>query len=511
MVHAEQRWHRCWLMALATLVSLAGCATEGVGRRAGTFHDLPPQPNMAREASSPRQTEGSPTATRRSSRGAGVFGRLGQKQDDFQLLQESAGLEEDARHKEEQELETADAQALWRVLAQTPTSLKNFSSRRAMVFLLRQVLIDGKDLSYSEVLQRTSRFRSLVVMRPDGYLVSALDGRPLQRMGRMELREGRLMAGSFEVGAFYRDKGGVFYAVDEKLQPLVASSLGELGLEHDWFNAALDGTEDALAEMVMGMGALITHPIRSAEGLAQLPSAVGALIASSPGYFARYSALPIQEQIREAARLSTHLLMLYGSTAGSATRLGSVGARLPVLSLSAEGAMALEQVTIPTGTAAAALGTGASAVYVLMAAERAPKDGSKPSSTEGPGEWKRKKFSGSEEAKRYQEQISGRPADEVFYIDGVEYDGFTSGVLREAKGEHYLNFFKKNGQPEQWYRDSGNFQGLLDQAARQARAARGIPVEWHVAEREMVEILQYHFRQEGISGIRVIFTPLLPP
>jgi hypothetical protein len=83
----------------------------------------------------------------------------------------------------------------------------------------------------------------------------------------------------------------------------------------------------------------------------------------------------LQEQIREAARLSTHLLMLYGGAAGTATRIGTAGARLPVLSLTAEGALALKQVAVPVGAKAAALGTGAGAVYVLMESESPPDKG----------------------------------------------------------------------------------------------------------------------------------------
>jgi hypothetical protein len=83
----------------------------------------------------------------------------------------------------------------------------------------------------------------------------------------------------------------------------------------------------------------------------------------------------LQEQIREAARLPTHLLMLYGSAAGTATRIGTAGARLPVLSLTAEGALAIEQVAVPVGATVAALGTSAGAVYVLMEPGRAPDEG----------------------------------------------------------------------------------------------------------------------------------------
>jgi hypothetical protein len=430
---------------------------------------------------------------------------LGEKQDGFQILQESAGLEKDDWHEAGEELETDDAKELWDKLGRTRSTLNNFAPRRTLIFLLLQVLTTGEDVPYAELLQRAGRFSRLVVMRPDGHLASALSGRPSQRMGRLEVREGRLMAGSFEVGAFYADRGGVFWAVDEEFQPAGGGPLGELGLEHDWLNAALDGAGDAGEELVVGLATLVTDPIRSAQGLAQLPTAVAALIASSPDYFARYSALPLEEQIREAARLSTHLLMLYGSAAGTATRLGALGARLPVLSLTAEGALALEQVAVPVGSVATALGAGAGAVYVMIAAEQAPKKGSK--AKQAPGEWKRKKFSGSERARKYQEQISGRSFDEVYKVGDVEYDGFKDGILKEAKGEGYRAFFEEGGKPKPWYDNSGNFRGLLNQAKTQSKAAGSLPLEWHVAEREMVEILRKNFGREGIKNIQIIFTP----
>ena len=470
----EETWRPWpWLLVLAWM---AGCATGSGGGGHGALRDLPSRPGVSREAPGPQPE-----------RGSSFFGHFGEKQDEFQLLQESAGLEEDARHEAGEELETDDARGLWEKLARTPATLNTFGPRRTLTLVLRQVLTGDKDVSYAELLQRVGRFGLLVVMRPDGYLAGALNGRALQRMGRLELREGRLLAGGFEVGAFYRDRGGVFYAVDEELHPTRSAPVGELGLEHDWFNAALDGAGDAAEEMVVGMAALVVHPIRSVEGLAQLPSAVAGLMASSPEYFARYASLPLQEQIREAARLSTHLLTLYGSAAGGATRLGS--ASLPVLSLTAEGALALEQVAVPAGTAAAALGTGAGAIYVLMAAEKAPKEGRKSKAAEGPGEWERKKFAGSERARRYQEQISGRSADEIYKVGKVEYDGFDAGVLKEAKGQGYLKFFEENGQPKQWYKNSGRFQELMNQA-KTSRSGRWHPFEWHVAERGMVKILR---------------------
>jgi hypothetical protein len=341
---AERPWSV--LLALVALTWLAGCATSSTQGGHSAFPHGATAPDC--------------------SQGCGGPG-FWQEEDPFQLVQQAAGLEEDSRHEAGAELETDDARALWEALARTRTTLRNFGPRRSLAFVLRQVLTRDEDVPYGELLERLRPFRSLVVMRPDGYLVSALTGSPLQRMGmgRVGLREGRLMVGAFEVGAFYRDKGGVFYAVDDSLSQPVAM-VGELGLERDWFNAALDGGEDALGEMAQALAQLVTHPIRSLQGLGQLPSAVATLIASSPAYFARYSALPLQEQIREAARLSTHLIMLYGGAAGTAARVGTAGVQLPVLSLTAEGALAIEQVALPVGAMTAAVGTGAGGVYVLM-------------------------------------------------------------------------------------------------------------------------------------------------
>lgn len=349
------------LLALVLLTWMTGCATNLAESRHPAFQNF----DLSED---------------------GRGSSLCKEEDDFQLLQRSAGLEEDSWHEAGEELEKGDAQALWGVLGRTQTTLRGFGPRRSLFFLLRQVLSRGQDAPYAELLQRSLLFHFLVVMRPDGYLVSALTGHPLQRMGSVQLRQGKLMAGAFEVGAFYWNKGGVFYPVDEALRPS-GGLVGELGLERDVLNAALDGAEDALGETVRALAHLITRPVRSLEGLQQLPAAVAALIASSPEYFARYSARPLQEQIREAARLSTHLLLLYGGAAGTATRVGTAGAKLPVLSLSAEGTLALEQVALPAGTLAAALGTGAGGVYVLMEPFKNPaeKQSSGAATEAGPG------------------------------------------------------------------------------------------------------------------------------
>ncbi|MBN1209546.1 MAG: hypothetical protein JXB05_32145, partial [Myxococcaceae bacterium] len=103
------------------------------------------------------------------SQDGGGFGPW-EARDDFQLLQEAAGLEEDSWHEAGAELETDDAQALWEALTGTRTTLLNFGPRRSLVFMLRQVFTRAEDVPYAELLQRLRPFHSLVVMRPDGYL-----------------------------------------------------------------------------------------------------------------------------------------------------------------------------------------------------------------------------------------------------------------------------------------------------------------------------------------------------
>jgi hypothetical protein len=420
-------WH-CLLM-MGALLWLAGCATSGALRE-------------------PREP---PTRENPSDDGGG-FGFLEESRDEFQLLQQSSGLEEGSWHEVGAELETEDAQELWEAMVRSPTKLKTFGPKRSLLFVLRQVLEADEDVPYTGLVQRCRPFLFLVVVRPDGYMASALDGEPLQRAGRVELREGRLVVGGrYEVGAFYRNRGGVFYPVDGALRQSSIIPLGELGLEHDWLNAALDGSEDALAEMVVALAHFIQDPVRSLQGLAQLPSAVAALIASSPEYFARYSTLPLQEQIREAGRLSTHLLMLFGSAAGTATRIGTTGTRLPVLSLTADGALAIERVSVPGGTSAAVLGVGAGAVYVLSSSEKAPNEGNRTATdTNGPGEWRQHRLTSIESWRKPRFTEDGRILP---FKDSRQPASPISNLGRNRAGQTVTDgrttiYFDKDGFPQ---------------------------------------------------------------
>jgi hypothetical protein len=77
----------------------------------------------------------------------------------------------------------------------------------------------------------------------------------------------------------------------------------------------------------------------------------------------------------------------------------------------------------------------------------------------------------------YQEQISGRPADWAYEVAGVQFDGYTDGVLLEAKGLGYESFIK-NGELLPFF-DAR--RRTIIQASRQSEVADGRPVVWSVA------------------------------
>ncbi len=450
-----------------------------------------------------------------------TFGALAAEADELQVLLRHTDLPESVHLTQGQALAPERAQTLWRGLLDSPATLHTFAPRTVLARLVREALLSGQPVSYAELLARTRHFRQLVVVRPDGYAATALTGKPLAHLGRPTLLRGELYVQGLRVGAFYFDNGGVFYAVNETLQSH-GLPVGELPLGRDPATAALLGTEDALTEMVLGLAALVTEPVRTLEGLAQLPSAVAALIASSPEYFARYGAMNLEDQIREAARLATHVLTLYGGAATTGPRLAAA-AGVPVLGVSARGALVVQELAVPAGAVTVVVGAGAvSASVVLMAQGSHPASGSGerapwPPPPEGPGEWTQpeKPEHMSLEAQRYQSQLTGAPAGWVYRIrtgpgtgpkNRVDFDGFKNGTLLELKGPGYRQLLERMyGKPF--------FEGIKEivkQAQRQFLAAKGTPIHWHFAEHEVADIVRREFQRNNLGTIKVFHTPASP-
>ncbi|WP_309895999.1 Tox-REase-5 domain-containing protein [Archangium sp.] len=505
-------------LALALLVLLQGCAT-GPPPRGGLLggvglHDSGLQPPAATATAEPEEQEGEGSA--------GGFPE--RPEDPFQVVQEASGLAEEARHPAGATLYVGQARELLERLARTRFTARSFAPRRVLSWLLREVLEGGERVEYAELRWRTERFWWLVLVRPDGYLVTALTGTPLQRLGPLELNGGEWKVAGLTVGDFYFSRMGVFYPVTEALRRAEGPPLAELGLGRDPVNAALDGAQDALAEMAVSLAESILHPIRTLEDLAQLPTTLAHLIASSPEYFARYGDMSREDQIREAARLSTHLLLLRGGAQASVGGMGGLGARLPMLSLTARGELVLGGALVVEGTATTAVAVDLGALSILhMASSRQGNSGagasgssgqpSQSASAQGPGKWTYKKpTTESEPSLRYQEQITGRPAWYVYLVEGLEFDGFNGKHLLEAKGPGYCSFFNPDGTPKYWYVNSGKFDEMMNQAENQAKKAQllGLPVTWHVADAQIAKHLRKIFKNRGWNNITVRHTRPAP-
>ncbi|MFY0528487.1 Tox-REase-5 domain-containing protein [Archangium gephyra] len=437
-----------------------------------------------------------------------------QTRDFFQVVQEASGLGEQARHPAGAALYVEQARQLLGLLAKTPVTQRSFAPRQALCWLLREVLEGGERVDYADLKWRAERFGSVVLVRPDGYLVAALDGTPLQRRGALELVEGEWRVGSLVVGGFYVSHGGVFYPATEALRRADSPPLAELGLERDALNAALDGAQDAMAEMALALAHTVLHPIRTLEDLGQLPTTVAQLIASSPEYFARYGAMSREDQIREAARLSTHILLMLGGGRATVGRMGGLGAELPVLSLTARGELVLGGAVVAVGTT---MDLGALSILHMAgrgqgrsggASGKAGK-GSQTAPAKNPGRWTYKKpTTGSQRSLDYQEQVTGRPAWWVYMVGKLEFDGIKLGELLEAKGPGYCSFFEANGTPKPWFRASGGFRQLMEQARNQSKMAEhlGMPVSWHVADANVAAYLRELFEKEGWNSLTVHYT-----
>lgn len=99
----------------------------------------------------------------------------------------------------------------------------------------------------------------------------------------------------------------------------------------------------------------------------------------------------------------------------------------------------------------------------------------------------------SARAAKYQSQVTGTPNGLVYKVDGVKFDGYSNGILQEAKGPGYGNFVSKDA--------------IISQGERQTAAAKGTPIEWHVAEQKAVGPIKDLFTANNIEGINVMHTP----
>ncbi|MCY1022959.1 Tox-REase-5 domain-containing protein [Pyxidicoccus sp. MSG2] len=436
--------------------------------------------------------------------------------DAFGALLVQAGLEDtNALPPRDGPLTPGAAERLLGLLGQRPVTLGTFPPRMAAGHLLREVL-EGGEVPRGELLRRVERFTLVAVLRPDGCLAWTRSGRTQQRVGPMEWREGALRAGPFELGHFYSGRGGAFRALDARLGEADGGVLAEVYDDADYLSRTLDGAEEAFVGLAEAVGQLLTnHPADTLAALSRLPSGLAALIASSPEYLERFRYMTEGEQVQEASKLLTNLIATWGAASATTRTLTSAlagaEATVPVLSLTAEGALVLERVAVPVGRAAAVLGGGPGAAVILHRTNTAAKA---PAPSSGPGRWGPAKESMKPRSRAYQEQITGHSADDAYWVGGmsakeggVKFDGFKNDVLLEAKGPGYAKFFD-GLSPKEWFKPSGA-RALIEQARRQAKKVEGmgLHIEWHVAEADAAKAIRKLLADAEIEGVNVVHTP----
>ncbi|WP_233277944.1 Tox-REase-5 domain-containing protein [Myxococcus stipitatus] len=386
-------------------------------------------------------------------------------------------------------------------------TLGQFPARVAVGFMLREVLVTG-EVSRAELARRVERFSGVAVLRPDGCLAWVLSGRTQQRVGEVEWKDGAFRAGLFQLGAFYSGKSGVFREMGSSLEELRGGAYADVHDDADYLSRSLDGAEEAFVGLALAVGKFFSSsPEENLEAFRQMPAAVVALIKSSPEYLERFKYMTRGEQIQAVSKMVTNLIATWGAASSTTRTLQGATlatAEVPVLSVSAQGALALERVSVPVGRAAAVLNGGPGAAIVLHRAGTAAQQGGP--SEGGPGRWESASESMSDASREYQAQVTGAPIGKVYNVEGVRFDGFNLGVLLETKGPGYAKFLK-DGSFRAWFRGA---DGMLDQARRQFEVARGTPIHWHFAEREVASAVRDLFRTEGLGAIKVVHTPIAP-
>jgi len=135
--------------------------------------------------------------------------------------------------------------------------------------------------------------------------------------------------------------------------------------------------------------------------------------------------------------------------------------------------------------------------------------GQRPTGRKEPGEWRKVRNPVEGNPGKYQQQISGHPPDEAYFIGETEFDGYLANekVLLEAKGEGYAKFFDPRLNSEGWYQGA---KKMFEQAKRQVDAAKatGSRVRWHFAERRAADAMRKMFESEDKTrAIEVFYTP----
>jgi hypothetical protein len=129
--------------------------------------------------------------------------------DDFGMLLIGAGLAPEEL-PQGPAITVQEATRLRLLLSLARHSPRGFGPNVTADYLLAEVVAKGEAVSRAELGERLRRFEALAVLRPDGYIVAAMTGAPLECVGPVGVQNGALRAGDYRLGAFYANEGQGF-------------------------------------------------------------------------------------------------------------------------------------------------------------------------------------------------------------------------------------------------------------------------------------------------------------
>jgi hypothetical protein len=213
------------------------------------------------------------------------------------------------------------------------------------------------------------------------------------------------------------------------------------------------------------------------------------------------------------------IMALTAALGGGSSNLASKGPMLPGfaratlaaetnagLQLSRAVAGGVRSISLAEGTLTVGVATDAVASLVWKKGGGSTQSGgSSQPPARGPGRWEPANESMKEPARRYEKQVTGAPAGQIYKVEDVKFDGFKEGVLLEAKGPRYAKFIPDAVENGRWFT---GFRGMVKQAQRQQAVAGGYPIQWHFAERSVADFVRSLFARNGLADdVSVIFTP----
>jgi hypothetical protein len=108
----------------------------------------------------------------------------------------------------------------------------------------------------------------------------------------------------------------------------------------------------------------------------------------------------------------------------------------------------------------------------------------------------------SRAAAAFQKLATGAPVGKGYYVKGVQFDGYKSGTLIEAKG------FESEGRflRDLYYQMRKGYE-LLGQARKQLDVAGSTPIEWRFKDRASAELVATMFRRYDLNIKVTVWAP----